>query len=128
MRRGSSSIEDDDTEVILAQHATQLQSLSETSRSTNEKLDRVSNELHALTNSIAALIARPTLNASTALTVVLQAGALIAFAVSGILYVNQAFLSGDLHDLKSTDLRLAERLDSQRDRLMRLEKDRKSVV
>lgn len=113
--------ERDDIEILIAQHSSELRTLNEGFRATNAKIDQVFSELHNLTNTLTVLSSQPSFSMSDMLDNVIKVGTIAGLAVAGILYVNQAFLSSDLAELRATDTRVIEKLDTAKHRIERME-------
>ena len=114
-------MQDTDAEVLLAQHSSQLQALTDGHQQMRNTLDRISEDVHKLSSSLTVLNSRPSFSAGDLLDNILKFGALAGLAVTGILYVNQAFVSVDLEKMRASEQRLGERQDSIAKRIDRLE-------
>lgn len=114
-------MQDTDAEVLLAQHSSQLQSLNEGHQQMRNTLDRISEDVHKLSSSLNVLNSRPNFSASDLLDNILKVGALAGLAVTGILYVNQAFVSVDLEKMRAAEQRLDEHQGIIAKRLDKLE-------
>jgi hypothetical protein len=92
---------DEDIEIQLAQHSSELRSLAETQRATRESLERLSDDIHQLTHTVTIISSRPAFSAGDLLDNIIKVGTIAGLAVAGILYVNQAFVAQDLEQIRS---------------------------
>lgn len=112
---------EEDSEIILAQHTTELRNLTAGHQQIKDTLERVLDDLHQVASSVQLISSRPAFSAGELLDNILKVGALASLCVAGILYVNQAFVAVDLEKMKAATETIKARQDAAYNRIERLE-------
>lgn len=114
-------LDPDDTDILLAQHSSEIRALADGLREMSGKFDRVFQEIHSLSSTLTVLGAQPSFSVADILDNILKVGAIAGLGVGAILYVNQAFVAEQFARLTAADERFQERIDRLSTRSDRLE-------
>lgn len=117
MRTKNKTVIEEDADILLAHHETQIEHLTHRVSDIDHKMDLLVTEVHKLTTAITAQASKPEFDFFKVLDATVKIGLLIGLVISAIIYVTNSNLAGQIEAFKASDTLIVERLAAYKDRL-----------